>query len=200
MNTANRLPLLAVSAFFVLALLSAGSASAHLLGIPMTAHGAFMAGFAHPFSGLDHILAMGAVGMLAADKGGRGVWLLPAAFIAAMIAGFAVAWLGIGLPWVEIGIAGSIVALGLAIIGGDRLSPWACAGLIVICAVLHGHAHGTEALALANPMQYVGGFALATAMLHGSGIALGLGLRRMRMLPAAGYAVAAIGLLFVLQV
>jgi urease accessory protein len=190
----RRLPLAAV-----LLIVSAGQASAHLLGLPVAPHGEFAAGFAHPLGGLDHILTMGAVGMLAAHKGGRGIWLLPVVFVAAMIGGFAVAKLGIGLPWVEAGIAGSVVALGLALIGGDRIPVWACALLIALCAVLHGHAHGTEALALADPLHYVAGFALATAILHGAGIALGIGLRRIHMLPAAGTAIAAVGLVFVLQ-
>jgi urease accessory protein len=185
-------------AVFAAALLWAGAASAHLLGLPTATHGEFLAGFGHPFSGLDHILAMGAVGILAAHQGGRGLWLLPATFIFAMIAGFAVAKLGIGLPWVELGIAGSIVALGLAIVVSDRMPLSACATLIALCAVMHGHAHGTEALALADPLHYVGGFALATAMLHGSGIVLGLGLRRMSLLPEAGTAIAVMGLVFVL--
>jgi urease accessory protein len=192
------LPLAAI-AFLLLALVSAGGASAHLLGLPFAAHGEFAAGFLHPLSGLDHILAMGAVGMLAAHKGGRALWTLPAVFVSAMIAGFAAARLGIAAPWVEAGIAVSLVALGLAIAGGNRISFAACAALIALCALLHGHAHGTEALALADPLRYVAGFALATAILHAFGIAFGIGLRRLRMLPAAGYAVAAIGLVFVLQ-
>lgn len=187
------------AALFVAALISAGPASAHLLGLAVAPHGEFAAGFAHPFGGLDHILAMGAVGMLAAHKGGRSLWIFPAVFVAAMIGGFAVARFGILLPFVELGLAGSIVALGLAIAGSERLSVWACAALIALCAILHGHAHGTEALALADPLHYVGGFALATAALHGAGIALGTLLGRMRMLAPAGYAIAALGLVFLIQ-
>jgi len=194
------LRLLPSAAAFLLALVSAGPAFAHLLGLSVAPHGEFAAGFAHPLGGLDHILAMGAVGMLAAHKGGRALWILPAVFLAAMVSGFAAAKLGVAVPFVEFGIAGSVVALGLAIAGGERLSTSACAALIAVCAALHGHAHGTEALALADPLHYVAGFSLATALLHGSGIALGTALRRLRMLPAAGYAVAALGLVVVLQV
>ncbi len=183
---------LAPIAVFAAVLLWAGAALAHLTGQPLP-EGAFLAGFSHPPGGFDHVLAMGAVGVLALQRGGGRLWLLPAAFIAAMILGFAVASAGIGLPWVELGIAGSLVALGLAIVLDRRIPLWACAGLIALCAVLHGHAHGTEAVNLTDPAVYAGGFALATALLHGAGIGFGIVLRQLRLMPAAGYGVAAIG-------
>jgi urease accessory protein len=199
MTSPLRQSLLTAGLFLAAALVAAGGASAHLLGLPPLAHGEFAAGLAHPFSGLDHILAMGAVGVLAAGKGGRNIWLLPALFVAAMVGGFGLAQSGVALSWVEYGIAGSVVALGLAIVCGERLAPWACGALVALCALLHGHAHGTEALALTEPLRYAAGFALATAILHGAGLALGIAFRHLRILPAMGQAIAAAGLLLLLQ-
>ena len=192
----SRMPLARTAAICAAVLLLPAAASAHLIGAGAP-HGEFFAGFAHPLSGFDHILAMGAVGLLAAHRTPSRVWLLPAAFVAAMILGFAIASAGIALPWIEFGIAGSIAALGLAIVFGERIPVWACVALIALCAVLHGHAHGTEAVSLANPFLYAGGFALATAALHGAGIGIGVLLKRTRLIEAAGYGLAVIGAVFV---
>jgi urease accessory protein len=131
----------------------------------------YMLGFAHPFQGVDHILAMVAVGVLAGAAGGRFCWLAPLAFIAAMIAGFAASRAGLDLPLVEPGIAISGVALlALAALSG-RIGTGLVAVLIGLFAVLHGHAHGTEMDSGANGVAYVLGFVAATAALHAAGLA-----------------------------
>lgn len=196
MTSPIRLKLIA-AATTAAVLLWAGAASAHLPGLAAGAAPGFFAGFAHPLSGADHVLAMAAVGVLAAARGSARLWLYPAAFVAAMIAGFAVAATGFGLPWVEFGIAGSLIALGLAIVLAGRMPLPASLALIALCAVLHGHAHGSEAMSLADPVLYAGGFALATVLLHGAGIGAGFALRRLRLMPAAGYGLAATGALIV---
>lgn len=128
-------------------------------------------GFAHPFQGLDHVVAMAAVGGLAVIAGGSLRWLAPLAFIAAMIAGFAVSRAGLDLPLVEPGIAISGVALLVLAALSGRIGTGPIAVLIGLFAVLHGHAHGTEMDGGANGVAYVLGFVAATAALHAAGLA-----------------------------
>jgi urease accessory protein len=154
-------------------------------------------GFAHPLGGLDHVLAMVAVGLLAAQIGGRALWALPVAFLSMMIVGFAIGFSGSSLPFVEIGIALSAVAFG-AVLALRRGLPLAlAAGLVGVFAIFHGHAHGAEMPAEAAAFGYAAGFIAATALLHGVGLALGFGLARIsapRVLQAAGGGVALAGL------
>jgi len=138
-------------------------------------HGSFMAGFTHPLFGLDHILAMVAVGLWAAMLGGRAVWIVPSAFVGMMAVGFALAMSGIGLPFVEPAILASVVVLGLVIAAAIQLPAFAGAILVGAFAVFHGYAHGTE-LGAANALPYLAGFAAATVLLHAAGIGLGLAL------------------------
>jgi urease accessory protein len=133
------------------------------------------AGFAHPVGGLDHVLAMVAVGILAAQQGGRALWLVPAAFVGMMVAGGALGVAGIPLPYVELGIAGSVVVLGAVIAAGRRLPVALAMSLAGAFAVFHGHAHGTEMPLDASGLEYGAGFVLATALLHAAGIGLGAG-------------------------
>jgi urease accessory protein len=134
----------------------------------------FVHGFTHPVGGLDHILAMVAVGTFAAVMGGRAMWLVPTAFVAMMAFGGYMGVEGIELPLVEIGIAGSVVVLGLAV--ALRWSPpvVVAMGLVGVFAIFHGHAHGAEMPLDASGLGYAVGFMLATALLHAIGIALGL--------------------------
>lgn len=165
--------LLPLSAALVLV---AGQALAH------TGHGAaagLAAGAGHPLAGLDHVLAMVAVGILAAQLGGRALWAVPAAFLGAMILGGLLGVAAAAEPFVEQGIAISVVLLGLIIALGQRLPPAAAAALVAGFAVFHGHAHGAEMPADASGLLYGLGFALATASLHLAGIGLGLGARRL---------------------
>lgn len=142
-------------------------------------------GFMHPLSGIDHILAMVAVGLYAASLGGRAMWLVPSAFVGLMIFGGLLGYLGFPLPLVEAGIGLSVVVMGLAIALGVRLPTVAAMALVGLFAVFHGHAHGTEGVGLGVAfLPYVAGFVIATASLHMAGVALWLGLDRLGTSPS----------------
>jgi urease accessory protein len=133
----------------------------------------FVHGFGHPISGLDHVLAMVMVGVFAWQLGGRALWLVPAAFITVMALAGALGIAGIGVPFVEIGIAISVVVFG-AIVALDFKAPTAVAmGVVGLFAVFHGHAHGAEIPEDAGGVAYAAGFITATALLHLAGIAAG---------------------------
>jgi urease accessory protein len=159
-------------------------------------HMSFAEGLAHPFSGLDHLLAMIAVGLWASQIGGRALWLLPLTFPAVMAAGAVLGFQGAALPWVEIGIAASVLVLGALIALKARPSLALSMPLIVAFAVLHGYSHGVELPANVSALTYAGGFIAATLMLHLIGIALGLVANRLPVrlvAQAAGGAIAAFG-------
>lgn len=161
----------------------------------------FSAGFGHPIGGLDHVLAMVAVGILAAQMGGKSVWLVPASFVGMMMVGGALGIGGVALPFVEAGIVGSVIVLGAVIAVGRRLPVGLAMALVGLLAVFHGHAHGTEMPATASGIEYGIGFVMATAMLHALGVGLGIGAERLadRVGPvavrASGGAIAAAGVL-----
>lgn len=136
-------------------------------------HG-FAAGFAHPIGGLDHVLAMVAVGLLAATLGGRALWAVPATFVLVMAAGGALGVSGVALPYTEIGIALSVVVLGLLVALRLHWSTAAAMAVVALFAVFHGHAHGTEMPLDASGVAYAAGFMSATALLHLAGIGLGI--------------------------
>lgn len=167
--------------FLVLALATAISAlpqaaSAHTFG----AHDAgFAHGFLHPVGGWDHLLAMVAVGLWAAQRGGRALWALPLAFVGAMVAGGAMGMTGMDLPAVETGILLSVLVFGAAIAFAVAMPLPAAAALVALFGVFHGHAHGAEMPAAAEPMLYAMGFVLATALLHAGGIAAASSLLRL---------------------
>lgn len=156
-------------------------------------HGSFMAGLSHPAFGIDHVLVMVAVGLWAAMMGGRARWGVPAAFVASMTMGFGLALVGVGLPFVEPAILASVVALGLLIALAVRV-PFAIGAVVVsVFAVFHGHAHGAE-IGAAGIAAYGSGFVVATALLHGAGIALGTALQRLAThVPAAAWMPRALG-------
>ena len=141
-------------------------------------HGSFAAGFSHPLFGLDHILAMVAVGLWAAQQGGRAVWLVPGAFVGTMAVGFALAIAGVPLPFVEPVILASVIFIGIAIALALPIPTPAVAAMVGFFAFFHGHAHGGE-LGEAGAWEFAVGFILATALLHAAGIAAGLLLRRV---------------------
>jgi urease accessory protein len=156
----------------------------------------FASGFAHPSTGLDHILAMVAVGLWAGLNGGRALWVWPAAFVGVMLAGGALGVAGVAVPMVEPGILASVIALGLLVLMAARLPVALGAALVAVFAVLHGHAHGAELPGGAAATTYAAGFALATAALH----ALGLGITHFGrshsgklLVRGAGAAVAVVG-------
>jgi urease accessory protein len=169
--------------------LFAGTASAHTGSHAATG---FAGGLAHPFLGLDHLLAMIAIGLWAAQQGGRALWAVPATFVGAMLVGGGMAWSGWMLPHAEIGISLSVLVLGLLIATRRQ---WALpAGMAIATgfAVFHGYAHGLEMPQVASPALYAVGFVLATAFLHGVGI-VGSLIGRYAM-QAAGVGIAASGL------
>lgn len=142
----------------------------------------FVTGFVHPLSGLDHILAMVAVGIWGAQLKRPAIWLLPVAFPLIMSFGGLLGIRGVPIPGVEIGVAASAVLLGL-LIAFEMQPPLWIAGLIVSTfAIFHGHAHGTELPKAAAPLTYALGFVLATGLLHASGILIGL----LNLLPSGG--------------
>lgn len=129
-------------------------------------------GLLHPLTGLDHILAMVAVGVLAAQCGGRLVWQMPVVFALAMLAAAGLGVAGVPLPLVELGIVGSVVLLGAMLAAGWRLAgPWALA-LVGFVALFHGYAHGAEMPPTSNGAAYAIGFVLATLGLIAGGLAL----------------------------
>lgn len=161
--------------------------------------GGFGAGLAHPFLGLDHVLAMLTVGLWAAQTGGRALWAVPATFMATMAAGSALALSGFALPEVEIVVALSVLTLGLLVAFAVRMPLPIGVALTGAFALFHGYAHGSELPALASPVTYAVGFLLATALLHVSGVASGLALDRVhvRRLRLAGACVSAAGVMLV---
>jgi urease accessory protein len=140
--------------------------------------GGFAHGFVHPLGGLDHVLVMVAVGLIAAQIGGRALWALPLSFVSLMAIGGALGAAGLALPHAEIGIGLSVVALGLAIAFKLDLPLAAAAGLVGLFAIFHGHAHGAEMPDGVSGVAFGAGFVLATALLHGAGIGLGLSFGR----------------------
>ena len=177
--------------FGILAALASASAWAH---VGVHADGAFGTGFAHPFFGLDHLLAMVAVGIWAVQIGGRCLLALPAAFVTFMAAGAALGAMGVALPQVEGVVALSVLGLGCAVGSSVRLAWHWAIPLVAAFAVFHGHAHGTEMPDIAAPWQYFVGFAVATAVLHASGVAAASALKaRPAMVHAVGTAIGLVG-------
>lgn len=153
----------------VLLLLTSVGAQAHIL--PNDVHG-FGSGFAHPLHGLDHILAMVAVGLWAGQLGGRARWLVPASFVGVMMLGGALAMAGLRVPFTEEGILVSVLVLGILIAVAARFPLPASMAMVGLFAFFHGHSHGMEIPANAIGYAYGTGFALATLLLHASGIGL----------------------------
>ncbi len=133
----------------------------------------FLTGLLHPISGLDHVLAMVAVGLWGAQLGAPAIWLLPVAFPLAMAIGGFLGLLGIPLPGVEAGIAASAILLGAAVMMERRFPLYAAAALVGFFAIFHGHAHGTELPPGESGLLYSLGFVVATGCLHAIGIAIG---------------------------
>jgi urease accessory protein len=161
----------AAIAIAVAALIIADTAAAHT-GTGLA--GGFMSGFAHPFSGFDHLLAMISVGLWGAFLGRPLIHALPVVFPTVMVAGAAMAMFGIALPPVEIGIALSVLVLGGCIAVSFKAPTWAAALIVATFAIFHGYAHGLELPSAADPIGYSAGFVLATGVLHILGISIGL--------------------------
>ena len=151
--------------------------------------GGFVAGFTHPLSGFDHMLAMVAVGIWGAFLGRPLVYALPMLFPSAMALGGGIGMAGIPLPPVELGIAISVVALGALIFFAVRLPVVVACAIIAVFALFHGYAHGLELPSAADPIGYSAGFVLCTGLLHLAGIALGT----LRALPVGTFALRGVG-------
>lgn len=158
------------------ALLS-GFAAASLLSGTAHAHGVqgggLVNGMLHPVFGVDHLLAMVAVGALSVQMGGRAIWAVPLSFVVLMLCGGI--WAMMGMPFfvVETGIALSVLVLGIAIASDKRMPTLLSMVCVGFFATFHGYAHGMEMPDLAQPLLYAVGFVLATAFLHVAGIAVG---------------------------
>jgi urease accessory protein len=152
----------------------------------------FVHGFMHPVSGMDHVLAMVAVGLFAAILGGRARWAVPLCFVGMMLVGGAMGIVGINVPFLETGIALSVLVLGVLVALQTKLPVTFASSLVGIFAVLHGVAHGAEMPVDASGVQFVLGFVAATMLLHSVGLALGFSMTRFAK--ASGVAIAAAGL------
>lgn len=158
--------------FLTMALLSlATPASAHTLF--SSAHSGFMAGFAHPWHGADHVLMMFAVGLWAYILGGRALWVLPLSFLGVMAAGAGLGYADFHLPYAEIWVSASVLILGLIISFNWRTSVVSAATCVMVFALSHGYLHFAEIPPAAEQGEYMLGFLLSTAVLHALGIAIG---------------------------
>ncbi len=164
----------------------------------------FLAGLTHPIFGLDHLLAMVSVGILSAQLGGKSIWRIPALFVAAMIGGGVIGAYQIALPYIEIGIALSVLLLGVAIYRSNhKTRPVYIMTFVAFFGVFHGHAHGMEMPNSASPVFYTFGFICSTATLHLIGVFMGEAfMRRERFLSSLRYmgsAISGIGFFMFLQ-
>jgi len=170
-----------------------------------TGHGAmgFSNGLTHPVFGPDHLLAMLSVGILSAQMGGRAIWTVPLAFVSFMLVGGILGMLGIPFFFVEIGIAVSVLTLGLAIASDKKFPIGLAMTGVAFFALFHGHAHGAEMPASAQPVLYALGFVLGTTLIHLLGVAIGWASTRHSSSAArlrwAGVCIALMGLFFVWQ-
>jgi len=184
---------------FALLMLVPARAFAHVTG---DVAGGLASGFLHPISGLDHVVAMVAVGLWGTQLGKPAIWILPVTFPIVMAFGGVLGVRGVPMPPVEIGIALSAIVLGALVALALRPPLWAAASIVGVFAVFHGYAHGTELPRAAAPLAYGAGFVLTTGMLHVSGIAIGLvnkwpvGAKLVRV---CGVVVAAVGVYFLVQ-
>jgi len=188
------------AAFLRAALLAIAAAPVVALAHEETGQAAgILAGLAHPVSGLDHVLAMIAVGLWGAVLGAPAIWVLPVAFPLVMALGGLLGLLGIPLPGVEIGIAVSAIVLGLMVLAEVRPALWLAAAIVAFFAVFHGHAHGRELPEGTSALLYSLGFVVATGLLHAVGIVLGVAHRwavGRQAVRVAGGGVALAGLFF----
>jgi urease accessory protein len=159
----------------------------------------FLSGLSHPVSGLDHVLAMIAVGLWGAVLGPPAIWVLPVAFPLVMALGGLMGLLGVPVPGVEIGIALSAIVLGVMVLAEVRPAIWVAAAIVAFFAIFHGHAHGRELPAGTSALLYSLGFVVATGLLHAVGIVLGVARRwsaGRQAVRVAGGGVALAGIFF----
>jgi urease accessory protein len=154
--------------FFLLA--SPAIAQAHSI----EGAGGFMSGLGHPVLGFDHLLAMLSVGILSAQMGGKAIWMIPTTFVGVMLIGGILGMQDIPLFSVELGIAFSVFALGISLAAEKKLPALLAMAFVGFFALFHGHAHGAEMPSLAQPVNYALGFVTGTALIHVSGVLVGL--------------------------
>lgn len=185
-----------------------GFSALTLWPVPASAHvavgraGGFLSGLSHPASGLDHVLAMVAVGLWGAQLGAPALWLLPVVFPMMMAVGGLLALVGLPLPGVEVGIAASAVVLGALVSAEQRVPLPGAISIVGLFALFHGHAHGTELPPEESALLYSLGFVVGTGLLHAAGIGLGLAGRWRTggaLLRLAGLVVLLGGLYFLLR-
>ena len=176
---------------------------APVMALAHTGHGdanGLMHGFIHPITGIDHVLVMIAVGVLAAHIGGRALWLVPLSFVGVMAVAGTLGMAGVRVPLAEVGIALSVIVLGLALAVRLGLPVLATTALVGSFAVFHGYVHGAEMPAVASGFLYALGFVAATVLLHTVGLSLGLLTRHhgatlsRRLVQAGGGAMALFGI------
>ena len=156
----------------------------------------FLHGMGHPLNGLDHICAMIAVGLWAAQMGGRSIWAVPLTFVGVMALGGFLGAMDVNLPFVEMGIVISVLALGVLVAASVRLPLAASVIIVGLFAAFHGHAHGAAMPETASGLAYAAGFIVATALLHALGIGLGITIQRLarpQVVRFAGMAIALCG-------
>jgi urease accessory protein len=189
-------PKISIAALAAVAVTGFSSAASAHVGFGPHTHLGLGAGLAHPFTGLDHMLAMVAVGLWASQLGRRAMWLLPLTFPAVMAVGAALGLGGLVVPWVETGVASSVLVLGVVIALTLRPSLPISVAVIAAFALLHGYAHGMELPANASALTFGAGFVVSTLTLHLIGIGLGLLAGRIPLrfvAQTAGGAIAAAG-------
>lgn len=177
----------------------ASTASAH---VQQGQAASFLTGLEHPWSGLDHILAMVAVGLWGAQLGNPAIWVLPIAFPLVMSLGAMMGLMGIPLPGIEVGIAVSAIVLGAMVLGEIRPKLVFAAIIVGFFAIFHGHAHGTELPQGQSGLLYSIGFVIATGCLHALGIVIGLIYRwpiGKLVLRCSGGMISAMGIFFLYQ-
>lgn len=192
MKTLHLKPLIAL---VTLTLISSNSFAHTEAGVA----GGLISGFLHPIFGLDHLVAMVAVGLWGAQLKQPAIWLLPITFPVLMAVGGVLGVAGVALPAVEIGIAVSALILGLVVAFSVKAPLWVAALIVGFFAIFHGHAHGTELPGAANPLAYGVGFVVSTGLLHLAGILLGLITKwpnGARTIQAMGGLIAALGAYF----
>ena len=174
---------------------------------PLSAHttggtiGGLGSGLGHPFLGIDHLLAMLAVGVWAYQLGGSALWKVPLVFVLTLLVGANLGLAGIGLPVMEPMIAASLMVLGLIIAMKWRVMPLLASMIVAVFALFHGMAHGLEMPLAASPLAYVFGFSVATILLHGLGVMLAYGFQQTSqvvLMRAGGVGLAGAGLMLLL--
>ena len=174
---------------------------------PLAAHttggaiGGLGGGLGHPFIGVDHLLAMLALGMWAYQLGGSNMWKVPLAFVLTLLVGVSIGLTGLSLPFIEPVIAASVMVFGLLIAMRSRVVPVLASMLVALFALFHGYAHGIEMPLATSPLTYVAGFSIATMGLHGLGVMLAYVIHRTThttLLRVGGMGLASTGLLLLL--